>query len=181
MSANSMSKTLTVSCITTIICYFVFELTKRAVNSSMYGAIPIKVADILFVIPTAVLTSTLIALLVYGVLSSFLTGIIEPEIKGKSPKISRRIQVLALTLIVFYSSNKLQEEVLQASKFGVMQYQVSPGFTFVIPSVVLITVILTWLVFIIMMEFASSLSGDYAIRHSEGIRKVSGAIFRKKA
>jgi len=181
-----LSNHLIVAAVPTIISAIVFMVAKKTISDSDFGAIVMRLSDnFLFVLPTSILTSTLVGFFVYISLNSFLKGYLaktehqEAELKRK-PLLLRRLQVIALTVIAIYASFTFQQEVLQYTQNGIIGIDVLPDFTIVIPSVILITIVLGWLTFMILAEFVSSLSQNAGYNNAEGIQKLTtGAIFKK--
>ena len=181
-----LSNNLIVAAVPTIISAIVFIVAKKTISESDFGAIVMRLSDnFLFVMPTSILTSTLIGFFIYISLNSFLRGYIaktehhEDEMKRR-PLLSRRLQVIALTVIAIYASFTFQQEVLTYTQNGIIGIDILPDFTIVIPSVILVTIVLGWLTFMILAEFVSSLSQDAGYKNAEGIQRLTtGGIFKK--
>lgn len=185
MSKPLLSKSLILAGVPTIIAFISFYISKIAVSNSVFGALTLQSDNFLFVMPTSILLSTLVGFFVFITLTSFLKGVVSKspselaELKSK-PVLSRKLQVISLTVISIYASFTFQEEILKVTKHGVVGIDVLPDFTIIIPSVIIISIMLAALTFLLLAEFLSSLSQEVGFRNSQAIQKLTTGAFVKK-
>ena len=174
---TSLSNKLILLAVPALVAFFTFHITKTSLDNTLFGALTFNFNNNLIVIPTATLSSFMFGLFIFLCLRGFLRGVYNNyELDNSKLKISRGLQVIALTALSIYASFNLQSELLSASEYGSIGLDILPDFKIIIPTAIISTLALSGLCFFILIEFLASLAKDVGTRHSQAVQKlVTGA------
>ncbi len=168
-----LNNKLIIACVSTIIAFMTFFITKHGIENTILGAFTFKYGDYTFIFPTAAITSVLTSLFVYMTLKSFLYGLTKTQLKKGTTLIPKDLQVVCLTVITAYAAFNIDNELMNLSENGVINLAITNDFKIFIPTVLVTTVALSWVVFTILMNFLSTVSQEVGRRQSEALQRLT--------
>ena len=184
LSANKL-----ISYICIIVFALVFAITNSNLQHSSYGFIQLSLTHgTIVIIPTSIIFSLFSGLLIYALLSHLSRGFYQVSSGDaledcRAPKtfLNKNLIIFALAVITAYAGFHINEEILAISENGNIAIEASPGKVIFIPSAIILGFIFAWMIFLIATEFISGYGYRFVIRHSQSIRRMTGAILRPKS
>ncbi len=170
---QALNNKLIIASVSTIIAFMTFFITKQGIENTILGAFTFNYGDFTFIFPTAALTSVLASLFVYMTLKSFLYGFTKTQLTNGTTLIPKDLQIVCLTVITAYAAFNIDNELMNLSENGVINLPVTHDFVIFIPTVLVTTVVLTWVVFTILMNFLSTVSQEAGRRQSEALQRLA--------
>lgn len=168
-----INQKLIIAAVSTIIAFMTFFITKQGIENTILGAFSFNYGDFTFIFPTAALTSVLASLFVYLTLKSFLYGLTKTQLTKGTSLIPKDLQVVCLTVITAYAAFNIDNELMNMSQNGVINLEITNDFKIFIPTVLVTTVALSWVVFTILMNFLSTVSQEAGRRQSEALQRLA--------